>query len=86
MAAGRTDRQGLRDAATMLPIAASLLLLPPLIRIFAAPAMLAGIPLVVVYIFAVWAAIILIAAIVAGRVGDQASGEPEGRPEAAEPH
>ncbi|WP_421997330.1 hypothetical protein [Reyranella sp.] len=53
------DAQRTRDAATLLPVAAAALLLPPFILVFAAPLTVAGIPLIVVYVFAVWAAIIL---------------------------
>lgn len=61
-------RQSLRDAATLLPIVAAILLGPPLIRIFAAPAAAAGIPLIILYIFGVWAAIVLGAYLLARRV------------------
>lgn len=67
----------------MLPVAATLLLMPPLIGIFATSATLGGIPLIVVYIFAVWAAIILAAVVVARHV-DQASVDPEDRPDTTE--
>lgn len=79
MASRQSNGQGFRDAATVLPIAATLLLLPPLIRIFATPTMPGGIPLIVLYIFVVWAAIILIAFFLARRV-DQPPAEPEGPP------
>lgn len=52
------DAQGVRDAATLLPATAAILLLPPFILVFAAPVLIAGIPLIVVYIFGVWAAIV----------------------------
>ncbi len=48
-----------RDAATLLPFAAAILLLPPFILLFAVPVIVAGIPLIVLYIFAVWAAVVL---------------------------
>jgi hypothetical protein len=63
----QTDGQGFRDIAAILPVAIVLLLTPPLIRIFATPTTLGGIPLIVVYIFAVWATVILIAIVVARR-------------------
>lgn len=49
----------------MLPIVATLLLMPPLIWIFAAPATIGGVPLVVAYVVAIWGAIILVALVVA---------------------
>ena len=53
------DAQGARDAATLLPFAAAVLLLPPFILVFAAPVLVAGVPLIVIYVFGVWAAVIL---------------------------
>lgn len=61
------DAQAARDAATLLPVAAAVLLLPPFILVFAAPVLVAGIPLIVVYVFAAWLLIILGAWLVARR-------------------
>ncbi len=61
MRRGAADPQGTRDAASLLPVAATILLLPPFIVVFAAPVLIAGIPLIVVYVFGVWAAIVLCA-------------------------
>ncbi len=61
MRRGTADPQGTRDAASLLPVAAAILLLPPFIVVFAAPVLIAGIPLIVVYVFGVWAAIVLCA-------------------------
>lgn len=55
------DAQRVRDAATLLPVTAAILLLPPFILVFAAPLLIAGIPLIVVYVFGVWAAIVFCA-------------------------
>jgi hypothetical protein len=55
------NAQRVSDAATLLPIAAAILLLPPFILVFSAPVLIAGVPLIVVYVFGVWAAIILCA-------------------------
>src|SRR5690606_28515961 len=52
------DTHGVRDAATILPILAIVLIVPPLITIFAVPIRLAGIPLIVVYLFGVWALVV----------------------------
>lgn len=73
-----TGEQGVRDAATLLPVAAAILLLPPFILVAAAPVMLAGIPLIVVYVFGVWAAIILCAFLVSRRISARTreGGEP----------
>lgn len=57
-----------RDAATILPVLAALLLLPPVILIFARPAAPWGVPLIVIYVFAVWAATILAGFLLARRL------------------
>jgi hypothetical protein len=57
--------QGARDVAAALPFAALVLLMPPIILIVAVPVTLAGVPLIIVYIFGVWAAIILASFLVA---------------------
>ena len=62
------EGQGARDAATVLPFVAAVLLLPPVVLIFAAPVLFSGIPLIVVYIFGVWAAIILATYLTARRL------------------
>ena len=62
------EGQGARDAATVLPFVAAVLLLPPVVLIFAAPVLFGGIPLIVVYIFGVWAAIILATYLTARRL------------------
>ena len=59
----------MRDAATVLPFVAAVLLLPPFVLIFAAPVLFGGIPLIVVYIFGVWAAVILATYLTARRLG-----------------
>lgn len=68
MAAEEPDRQGLRDAAAILPFAAAVLLAPPLIWIFAGPAAPGRIPPIILYIFGIWAAIILATFLLARRI------------------
>ncbi len=65
------DAQTARDAATLLPVAGAVLLLPPFILLFAANVWVAGIPLIVVYVFGVWAAIIFGAWLVARRHAEE---------------
>jgi hypothetical protein len=79
LARRQSDGEGFRDLAVVLPIVVVLLLAPPLIRIFAVPATLAGIPLIVVYIFAVWAAAILVAIAVARHAYQVPGGDAEDR-------
>ena len=52
-----------RQAAGVLPVLGLFLLIPPVIGLFAAPVDVAGVPLVVVYLFAVWLGLALAAAL-----------------------
>lgn len=61
--------RGARDAASMLPFFAVVLFVPPIILIFAKPATLLGIPLIVIYLFAVWAIVIAAAFLFSLRLG-----------------
>ncbi len=76
----REPARGARDAAALLPLVAALLLTPPLVLIFDAPAEIAGVPLTVLYVFGVWAAVIIASAMLARRLGrlePQAEGDEE---------
>jgi hypothetical protein len=58
-----------RDAAATLPVLGLVLLVPPVITLFAkAQLALAGVPLVVVYVFTTWLALIAAAAALARRL------------------
>lgn len=59
-----------RDMASILPVAAIVLFLPPMILVFSAPVLVAGVPLIVLYLYGVWAGIILVALLVARRLED----------------
>lgn len=75
-----TGSQGARDAALVLPFVALFLILPPIIHIFAAPVRLAGIPLIVVYLFAWWAGGVIAAFLIARRLAPrEGSGESDER-------
>ncbi|WP_416896355.1 MAG: hypothetical protein ACMVY4_12495 [Minwuia sp.] len=52
------NRQKLRDAALLLPLMGLLLLMPPFVGLFRRSGEIAGVPSLVVYIFAVWAVLI----------------------------
>ena len=56
--------QRTRELAFLLPLCGLLLLMPPYVAIFDVPAYLAGVPILPAYIFAVWTALILLAAAV----------------------
>jgi len=49
------------DGAIILPIFAALLVLPPFVGLFAVPVTVFGIPLIVVWLFGLWLALIAIA-------------------------
>lgn len=68
MESWQSRTQGTRDAATALPVVAVFLLLPPVILVFAAPALVFGIPLIVIYVYGVWAAVVLAALLIARRL------------------
>lgn len=70
-------RRRRRDAAAVLPLFGTLLLLPPFVNLFARNALLFGIPLEVVYLFGVWTALVLGALVMSRRLGRA--------PEVAEP-
>lgn len=74
-----TRAQATRDAATVLPFATAVLMAPPAVLIFAAPRLLFGIPLIVLYIYGVWAAAVLAAYVIARRL--ERLGGSEGREE-----
>jgi hypothetical protein len=52
--------------AIVLPLLGLFLLMPPVIALFAAPLHVAGVPLIVVYLFGVWLALVL-GAVLLGR-------------------
>jgi hypothetical protein len=58
----------LRDAAAALPLLGLVLLMPPVVTLFAAALDVAGIPLIVVYLFGVWLGLIGCAAALARRL------------------
>jgi hypothetical protein len=62
------DPERIRSAAILLPIASSILLLPPFILVFAAPVLVSGVPLIVIYVFGVWTAIVLAALLLSRRL------------------
>jgi hypothetical protein len=58
----------LHDAAVLLPCVGLLLLMPPFIGLFSPRLTLFGIPLLVLYLFGVWAALIAATAVLARRL------------------
>ena len=64
------------DAARALPIVGTFLLMPPLVTLFAVLANVGGVPLVVVYLFGVWLALIVCAALLARRLAPPHDADP----------
>lgn len=63
----------LRDAAVVLPLVGLFLLMPPVITLFVRPANVAGVPLIVAYLFGVWLALIGCAALLGRRIAPDAA-------------
>jgi hypothetical protein len=67
-----------RDRAAILTLVGAALFLPPVASVFRVDASIAGIPLLVVCIFGVWAALIAGAAVLAPRLGEAEAAEDPG--------
>lgn len=74
----------LRDAAVVLPLVGLFLLMPPVITLFVRPANVAGVPLIVAYLFGVWLALIGCAALLGRRIAPDAAPD-SGRSAASNP-
>ena len=57
-----------QSAAVLAPLAALFLLMPPFVLLFATPRMVFGVPLIVLYIFGVWAVLIVVTRTLARRL------------------
>lgn len=79
-----TPSPRLRDAAVVLPLVGLFLLMPPVITLFVRPAEVAGVPLIVAYLFGVWLALIGCAALLGRRVAPDVAPDP-GRSAASDP-
>ncbi len=64
------------DAAIVLPLFGVFLLMPPVIGLFASPLSIWNVPLIVLYIFGVWAGLILCAIILARHLDDAPASPP----------
>jgi hypothetical protein len=63
------SRDKTRSLALLLPLLGLFLLMPPAVLAFGIPRTIGGVPLIVLYIFAVWAFLIVSAAWLARRLG-----------------
>jgi len=66
----------LRDAAALLPALAVFLLMPPVITLFTGTYTVGGVPLIVVYLFGVWLALIVAAALLVWRLAPPPAAAP----------
>ena len=66
-----------RQAAVLLPLLGLFLLMPPVVGLFATPASLAGVPLIVLYLFAVWLGLVIAAARLGRALAPPGGGEGE---------
>ncbi len=78
-------RRKFNDAGLVLPIAGTFLLMPPFIRVFVTDTYFGGIPVIIVYLFSVWFALILAAWPLAGPLRDAMQTDPAGTNEAELP-
>ncbi|MFA7666235.1 MAG: hypothetical protein WCY32_08955 [Burkholderiaceae bacterium] len=69
----------LRDAAALLPALALFLLMPPVITLFTETRTVGGVPLIVAYLFGVWLALIVAAALLARRLAPPTVAPPASR-------
>lgn len=77
----------LHDVAVLLPCVGLALLMPPFIGLFTPPLTLFGIPLLVLYLFGVWALLIVVAAVLARRLAPaDAPAPPDATPGEAAAH
>ena len=81
------NKQKARDALLVVSLLGLWLLMPPMIGFFNRSTMIAGIPLIIVYIFGVWLALIILTIVLSRHVPDErdrtepvsAASEPEDR-------
>lgn len=68
-----------RDLAILLPVFGALLLLPPIVALTVPAGTLGNVPVIVLYLFGVWAALILAAALTARGLRGAARSPPSTR-------
>ncbi|WPZ32576.1 hypothetical protein T8K17_15135 [Thalassobaculum sp. OXR-137] len=67
--ASRPTRTKVRDAVALMVLLGTWLVMPPMLSVVNQPTSVFGIPTIVVYVFAVWAGLIVVTRIVARRAG-----------------
>lgn len=79
----RPTRTKVRDAVALMALLGTWLVMPPMLDVVNQPTSVLGIPTIVVYVFVVWAGLILFTRMVARRAGraftrEELPPEPEG--------
>jgi hypothetical protein len=64
------ERRATQDVAAILPFGLAVMVLPPVILVFATPVTVFGLPLILLYVFGIWALAILSAFLLARRLAD----------------
>lgn len=67
----------LKDIAVIAPIFGFLLLIPPVIGLFATEATVFGAPLVLIYLFAIWLGLIIVAAVLSQQLSKAERDDPK---------
>lgn len=74
----RTTRTKIRDAVALMAVFGTWLVMPPMLDVVNQPTTVLGIPSIVVYVFAVWAGLILVTRIIAHQAGRAGAREDAG--------
>jgi TRAP-type C4-dicarboxylate transport system permease small subunit len=74
----RPTRTKVRDAVALMALLGTWLVMPPMLDVVNQPTSVLGIPTIVVYVFAVWAGLILFTRMVARRAGSAYAREETG--------
>lgn len=74
------SRRKLENAAFVLPVFGAALIVPPLINVFNVPMMVGGVPVEVIYLFAVWTLMIGATAWLSRHMGHGTSNDGEAQP------
>ena len=75
------ERRRIETAALFLPIFGALLFVPPLLGVFNIPVTVFGIPIVAIYLFSIWIALILATFLLSRLLESPAAGPAQGTEE-----
>lgn len=71
-----SQRDKAESIAFLLPFFGFLLLMPPAVLVFSMPSSIAGVPIIILYIFAIWGGLIIGAAWLARRLSHSIGNQP----------